>query len=106
MRVLIDECLDWRLGRALEGHFVTSVQRMGWSGISNGQFLKRMEDAKFDVFLSGDRNLQHQQNITRSHISVLVLAAPGTQMIHTLPLMDRVRSALQNIQRGTVMVIR
>jgi predicted nuclease of predicted toxin-antitoxin system len=33
MRILIDECLDWRLGRALNGYECISVQKMGWSGI-------------------------------------------------------------------------
>jgi len=39
MRILIDECLDWRLGRALTGHNCISVQKMGWSGIKNGKLL-------------------------------------------------------------------
>jgi hypothetical protein len=36
MRILIDECLNWRLGRALTGHYAISAQRMGWGGIKNG----------------------------------------------------------------------
>ena len=51
MRVLIDECLNWRLGRALVGHYVTSVPRLGWSGISNGRLLAQDQ---FDVFITGD----------------------------------------------------
>jgi predicted nuclease of predicted toxin-antitoxin system len=39
MRILIDECLNWRLGRALTGHFAVSAQKMGWSGIKNGKLL-------------------------------------------------------------------
>ena len=35
MRILIDECLNWRLGRALTGHYAASVQKMGWSGVKN-----------------------------------------------------------------------
>ena len=44
MRILIDECLNWRLGRALTGHHCVSVQKMGWSGIKNGQLLTLAED--------------------------------------------------------------
>ncbi len=44
MRVLIDECLNWRLARALTGHYCTSVQRMGWSGIDNGQLLSLAQE--------------------------------------------------------------
>lgn len=61
MRVLIDECLNWRLGRALTGHFCTSMQRMGWSGLRNGELMEKMRQERFDVFITGDRNLQFQQ---------------------------------------------
>jgi hypothetical protein len=33
MRILLDENLDWRLGRGLVGHEVESVHRLGWAGI-------------------------------------------------------------------------
>jgi predicted nuclease of predicted toxin-antitoxin system len=39
MRILIDECLNWRLGRALLGHYCVSVEKMGWSGVKNGRLL-------------------------------------------------------------------
>jgi len=56
MRILIDECLDWRLCRFLIGHECTSVQKIGWGGLTNGALLEKAEK-EFDVFLTGDRNL-------------------------------------------------
>src|SRR6266498_6102151 len=94
MRILIDECLNWRLGRALTGHYATSVQRMGWSGIKNGQLLALAEQNKFDVFLTGDRNLAFQQNTTQFRIAVVVLEAgfffhdPTPPLMSTLSLHD------------------
>jgi predicted nuclease of predicted toxin-antitoxin system len=78
MRILIDECLNWRLGRALTGHYCTSVQRMGWSGITNGRLLILAQE-QFDVFITGDRNLSFQQNVTEFRIAVVVLRAKGTR---------------------------
>lgn len=69
MRVLIDECLNWRLGRALTGHFCASVQRMGWKGIRNGELLARMEQERIDVFITGDRNLQFQQHLPAASVA-------------------------------------
>jgi hypothetical protein len=40
MRILLDENLDWRLGRGLVGHEAESVQRLGWAGIQNEALLK------------------------------------------------------------------
>ena len=51
MRILIDECLNWRLGLELSGHDAVSVQKMGWSGISNGKLLTLAVQNQFDIFL-------------------------------------------------------
>ncbi len=59
MRVLIDECLNWRICRALAGHHCTSTQKMGWGGLTNGDLLKQAE-AEFDLLITGDRNLSFQ----------------------------------------------
>ena len=57
MRILLDENLDWRLGRALPGHEVESVTRLGWAGIQNGMLLKKAQEAGFDVLLTMDSNI-------------------------------------------------
>ena len=59
MRILIDECLNWRLSRTLTGHYAVSAQKMGWAGLKNGVLLNEAEK-QFDVFFSGDRNLNFQ----------------------------------------------
>ena len=71
MRLLIDECLDWRLGRALTGQDCVSVQKMGWGGITNDKLLALAQE-EFDVFLTADRNLSFQQNTTKFQIAVVV----------------------------------
>ena len=101
MRILIDECLNWRLGRALAGHYCTSVQKMGWSGITNGRLLTRAQD-QFDLFITGDRNLSFQQNVTEFRIAIIVLQAKGTQLHQTLPLMAKVLTLLPSLKPGTV----
>ena len=102
MRILIDEGLNWRLGRALTGHYAVSAQRMGWSGIKNGELLVLAEQNQFDVFLTGDRNLAFQQNTTQFRIAVIVLEAEGIQLHHTLPLMPKVLAALPSLTPAQV----
>ena len=101
MRILIDECLNWRLSRALTGHFAVSAQKMGWGGLKNGALLAEAEK-QFDVFLTGDRNLSFQQNLTGYHIAIVVLHAPSTQLHHTLPLMPKVLALLPVLNAGQV----
>ena|SRR6266446_1647794 len=88
MRILIDECLDWRLCRSLVGHDCASVQKMGWSGLTNGALLEKAQQ-EFDVFLTGDQNLTFQQPTSRFELGVVVLHAESIQLRHTYPLMPK-----------------
>lgn len=105
MRILIDECLNWRLGRALLGHFAVSTQKMGWSGVQNGKLLRLAVEHGFDVFVTGDRNLMFQQKVTEFAIAVVVLEAAGTQLHQTLPLMPKVLAQLPALKPGVVIRI-
>ena len=104
MRILIDECLDWRLGRGLAGHECVSVQKMGWGGIKNGRLLA-LAQAEFAVFITADRNLSFQQNTTQFQIAVVVLVAGSTQLNKTLPLMPKVLALLPTLTPGQVEIV-
>jgi predicted nuclease of predicted toxin-antitoxin system len=104
MRILIDECLNWRICRALSGHYCVSAQKMGWAGLTNGDLLSNAE-RDFDVFVTGDRNLSFQQKIAAFDIAVVILHAVSTQLHHTLPLMTKVLDILPTIKPGEVVNI-
>jgi predicted nuclease of predicted toxin-antitoxin system len=104
MKVLLDECLDWRLRRDLPGHEVKTVQEMGWDGIKNGRLLA-LAQAEFQVFITGDRNLFFQQNLSGFSIAVLVLKAGSIRLVHTRPLMPKVLALLPSVQPGQVIVV-
>jgi predicted nuclease of predicted toxin-antitoxin system len=101
MRILIDECLDWRLSRALPEHHCLSVHQMKWSGVTNGKLLEKAQ-REFDVFLTGDTNLRFQQNLTNFKIAVIVLQAQSTRLLDTAKLMPEVAKILTSIQQGQV----
>jgi uncharacterized protein DUF5615 len=63
MRILLDENLDWRLGRGLLGHEVESVHRLGWVGIQNGVLLEKAKEAGFEV-LTTESNLAKNGQLT------------------------------------------
>jgi hypothetical protein len=62
VKVLLDECVDWRLARDIPGHSVKTARQMGWTTIKNGELLA-LAAAEFDVFVTVDRNLSFQQNL-------------------------------------------
>jgi hypothetical protein len=65
MRLLLDENLDWRLQRDLPAHQVDSVPLIGWAGIENGELLKKAVEAGFQVLITMDSNMVHQQNLRK-----------------------------------------
>jgi hypothetical protein len=101
MRILIDECLNWRFSRALTGHYAVSAQKMGWAGLKNSVLLIEAEK-QFDVFITGDLNLNFQQDVTKYNIAVIVLHAKSTQLHQTLPLMPKVLTLLPELKPGEV----
>ena len=104
MRILLDECLDWRLCETLADHRCISVSGMGWNGVANGQLLQ-MAEREFDVFLTGDRNLAFQQNVTKFDLAIIVLEAQSTRLADTAPLMPQVLAVLSTIQPKEVVRI-
>ncbi|MBA2410220.1 MAG: DUF5615 family PIN-like protein [Gammaproteobacteria bacterium] len=99
MRVLLDECVPRRLRQQLPEHEVRTVEEQGWGGIKNGDLLRHAADC-FDVFLTVDQNLQHQQNLSALPISVIVLVALSNDIDVLIPLMSEVRQILPQVQPG------
>ena len=69
MCILLDESLPRRLSRALAEHTVTTVVEAGWSGVKNGKLLA-LAAGQYDVFVTADRNLQYQQNLSSLPLAV------------------------------------
>lgn len=101
MRVLLDECVPRGLRRELPGHEVKTVAEMGWAGIKNGVLL-RLAEKEFDVFLTVDRNLEYQQDLSGTTLAVILLRAPSNDIVLLRPLMPAVREAMAKARPGMV----
>jgi hypothetical protein len=86
MRVLLDESLPRQLRRKLVGYETSTVAREGWSGLKNGALLGVARAAGFDVLLTADQNLEHQQNVGKAGLAVIVLQAVKNRMQELVPL--------------------
>lgn len=106
MRILLDECLPARLWRDLPGHEVLTVPRAGWAGIQNGNLLRLVADShRFDLFLTMDKSLPHQQQLTGLPFAVVVLRAKSNRFRDTHPLMPEVFRRLDEFQPGHTYVL-
>lgn len=101
IRVLFDEDVPRPLRRDLPGFEIRTVVEAGWSGIRNGELLRRAESA-FDVFLTADRNLPFQQNLRHLRVGIVVLAARSTRLDELRPLASSIAEALRTVGAGEI----
>ena len=104
MRVLLDECLPRRLKRELVGHDARTVPEMGWASKRNGELLA-LASGKFDIFLTADRNLSYQQDVSEFDIAVVVLVARSNNIDELRPLVPQVLEAFATAKRRAVTMI-
>jgi predicted nuclease of predicted toxin-antitoxin system len=99
MRILLDECLPRKLKDELSDHDVTTVPEAGLAGATNGE-LFGFSTGQFDVFITVDTGLEHQQDLGQLPFAVIALKAPSNRIEALRPLMPRVRYELGRARRG------
>lgn len=81
MRILFDNGTPRGVAAALSSHTVEEARSHGWDTLRNGELLEAAEAAGFDVILTTDRNLRHQQNLAGLRIAVVVLGKGRWRLI-------------------------
>ena len=73
----------------------------GWAGKKNGELL-RLAEKEFDVFVTTDKGIPHQQNISRLELTVVLLRAKSNAYEDLAPLMEEANAALETVEPGTI----
>jgi len=101
VRILLDECVDRRFAKEITRHEVVTVPQAGWAGIKNGELLTLAQE-QFDVFVTVDRNLSFQQNLSQFTIAVVVLQTPTNRLKDLRLLAPKLQSVLPMLVKGQV----
>jgi len=101
MRVLLDECLPKKLKREVEADFVQTVPEAGWASKKNGELL-RLAEIDFDVLLTNDQNIEHQQNLKKFDLAFVVLVALTNDIADLKSVMPAANEALKTINAGEI----
>ena len=75
---------------------------MGWAGIKNGELLRRAEE-QFDVLVTADQQLPHQQNLSGRKLAFVVI--PTNQVRAVVGLLPAIEDVLKAIQPGALIEI-
>jgi len=105
MKILLDHCLNWRLKRSFPLHDVLSAGEMGWERLTNGNLLATAAHEGFEILLTVDRNMVHQQNPRHLPISVMLIVVVSNEIHNVLPLVPRIEREIARMMPRTVIEI-
>jgi hypothetical protein len=77
----------------------------GLKSLTNGQLIAAAEQKDFEVLITVDKNIPHQQSLGSRVISVVILNARTTNLEDLLALMPDVLNALQSLEPGKIVRI-
>jgi hypothetical protein len=84
----------------LPDHLVKTVREMGWQGATNGSLLALAETNRFDVFMTLDQNLCHQQNVAARRLGFVVVKVPDNNIKFYQPLFRELNAAAETVKVG------
>ncbi len=105
MKILLDHNLDRRLKNYLTEYETATTQEQNWADVLNGELLTLAEENGFDVLLTADSNIKHQQNLSNRKISILVLRAFNNRLATHAEMIDDIHEAMAKIQIGEIIEV-
>ena len=105
MKLLLDENLPKRLKKDFPEHEIFTVADKGWNSKKNGELLGLMLTENFDVLITFDQNLEHQQNFAKYPLAVFVLIAENNTYQILSELVVNIKNELEKtLLTGTVKI--
>jgi len=99
MFVIFDQSIPVPIRPFLKEHEVQTAAQRGWDKLKNGELLKAAEDAGFDVLVTPDKNIRHQQNLKMRTIAIVVLGNAQWPVLRRY--VERVVTAVNAAKPGT-----
>jgi len=99
MFVLFDNGTPRGLARFLTGHSVEEARARGWEELANGELIDAAEQAGFEVMVTTDKNIRHQQNFKARTIALVVLEHSQWPMVKLVA--EKITAAVNAAQPGS-----
>ena len=97
MRILFDQGTPLPLREHLLKHMIASAYELGWSNLKNGELLAAAEGS-FDLFITTDQQIHHQQELGGRQLAILVLLTTSWPRIKTC--VQQINEAIDRITPG------
>ena len=100
MKVLFDQGTPAPLRDHLSEHRVDTLAAKGWSDKDNGELLDLAEREGYEVLVTTDQNLRHQQNLTGRRIGIVVVLSTAWPAVRLRA--GAIREAIAAVRAGEV----
>jgi len=101
VRVLLNECVPARLRRAFPGHAVQTVTQTGWRSSKDGTLLGFAQD-RFDVFVTVDRKLETQNDLSKFRLGFIIAHVPNNRLDGFEPIFEQLNAAAGRVRQGEI----
>ena len=101
MRILPGECVNAEVKAAFLGHAVKTVAEIGWRGSADGPLLTHAQES-FDVFVTIDRRLEHQQNLKKLRLGFVIIRVPNNEIGSYKAIFAELSQAAETVKAGQV----
>ena len=96
MKILLDENIPAKLrfdfGKNYE---VRTVGNMNWLGKKNGELLGLAIFNRFEIFITLDKNLKNQQNLSKIEIKIILLLSKDNKHQTLQPYIEKIKKLLE-----------
>ena len=104
MRILLDECVNAGVRAAFPKHPVRTVAEMGWQSRKDPELLLDAERS-FDVFVTIDRKIELQQDLTRFRLGFVIARVRSNLIAEFLPIFEQLREAAEKVKPGEIIQV-
>jgi predicted nuclease of predicted toxin-antitoxin system len=105
MRILLDECVTRKITPFLSNFEVKTVGELNWKGMKNGFLLHKAVQNEFDIFLTIDKNILHQQNAAQFNISIVVLNSGNSTIESLQEIIPVFIRKIHSFEKGNIYVL-
>ena len=106
MRVLLDHNLPHKLRTNLGTigeHEISTASHLGWGQLKNGDLLLAAEEHGFEVFVTGDRGVVHEQNLGGRRLAVIALSTNNWPIVKGY--VPQILDAIEKATPGTFQTV-
>jgi predicted nuclease of predicted toxin-antitoxin system len=105
VKILLDECLPLDFRHSFPDHEVHTAVWAELSGKKNGELLRDAELAGYEVLLTVDQGMPHQQNFAGRRLSIILIRSRTNQIEDLRPFVDLILRALETLAPGRIIAL-